>query len=230
MDFNDYDISEIILGKLYLSSLHCRHEEMLLHHLHISVICDLTNLPHLALPKYSGINYHEFYITDDVNNEDSKILAVLGEVADVVYGALFNGLADGDPSLEADASVGAVLVPCNQGISRSATAIIYFLLTLLSTPRHTSKILVGDPDRAGILRIISSTDTNTDVVEAPQQYQQSPLRTLKACFEYVRSRRRIILPNLAFMKILQRYELKLTGQNTVQFGPQGQIYWTPGQG
>ena len=76
-----------------------------------------------------------------------------------------------------------VLICCNQGISRSATVVIYLLM----------------------------------------KYHGM---NLKQAFLFVKSKRRIILPNTHFMHTLVEVEKELyDGVSTLDIGPHGQLYW-----
>ena len=52
----------------------------------------------------------------------------------------------------------------------------------------------------------------------------SPL-SLKAAFQFVKSKRRVVLPNVGFLAQLIESELKLFGSTSLRLGPHGQLFW-----
>ncbi len=116
MQNDDFDESEVSLvplkklpGKLYISgleglSLTCRIKR--------DVIVSLCNVPcNLNAPDRV---HHIFMLQDDANEMDAaKMKAILPKAAEIIHQALIDGKT--------------VLVNCAQGMSRSATVVLYYL-------------------------------------------------------------------------------------------------------
>lgn len=118
---NPEEIQEIIVGRLFIGSYHCRYEEIYLKSLGIERVCDLSGL---ECPQFDGVAYSIFSgIKDSV---DQLLLPTMMEVHDIV-----------NSSKES-----RVLVHCNQGISRSAACVVYCVMRMLDITLHTAFILV----------------------------------------------------------------------------------------
>lgn len=102
------EITEILPNQLYLTGVHCRHEEELLGQLGITVICDLSNQSNL--PQYDGITYYRFSIID---SENENITPIMEEIYQIHQSCREEG---------------RLLIHCMHGVSRSATCAIYCLM------------------------------------------------------------------------------------------------------
>jgi predicted protein tyrosine phosphatase len=105
-----------ITDGLFLSNLESRQSEDVLRILNITTICDLSTLPPFLSkpPKFTGMAIHEYSVLDD---EEADIMPAAMQVHAVIA------------SHRQQAS-GAVLVHCQGGVSRSASAVIYALMKL----------------------------------------------------------------------------------------------------
>jgi predicted protein tyrosine phosphatase len=114
------ELPDEIREGLFLSSLQARQSEDILRLLNITTICDLSTLPPFMSkpPKFFGIKVHEYSVLDD---EEADIMPAATAVLSVIA------------SLRQEAASGAVLVHCQGGVSRSASVVIYALMTLEST-------------------------------------------------------------------------------------------------
>ena len=102
---------------LFLSNLESRQSEDVLRILNITTICDLSTLPPFMSkpPKFSGMVIHEYSVLDD---EEADIMPAATQVLAVIA------------SHRQQPASGAVLVHCQGGVSRSASAVIYALMKL----------------------------------------------------------------------------------------------------
>jgi predicted protein tyrosine phosphatase len=117
MSRDDAEIPDQISEGLFLSNLATRNGEDVLRMFNITTICDLSTLPPFLSkpPKFSGMNVHEFAVLDD---EDADIMPAAKQVLAIIA------------AQREQPSSGAVLVHCQGGISRSASAVIYSLMKL----------------------------------------------------------------------------------------------------
>ena len=107
---------EISAG-LFLSNLESRKNEDVLRILNIATIFDLSTLPPFMSkpPKFSGMVVHEYSVLDD---EEADIIPAAKQLLAVVA------------SQRQQPTSGSVLVHCQGGVSRSASAVIYALMIL----------------------------------------------------------------------------------------------------
>jgi len=110
MSVNPQDADEIVDGLLFLGSRHVRdHELNYWQQKNIKYVIDLSEI--LQLPQYDGIHYEVLHIVDSENEEISKFFEVAHNIIQ-----------------KAQAEHVAVFVHCNQGISRSASVVIAYLI------------------------------------------------------------------------------------------------------
>jgi hypothetical protein len=138
------------------------------------------------------------------DNQSSNILDAASSIFEIACSEVFSETG------------GAVLVHCSQGISRSAAVIIYFLIAC--SVRRPGEILISED--SNMLYVAHATAGDGSSTLVPMEHF-----SLNAAFKYVKSRRRVILPNIGFMKQLQIAEVQLLNRTTVSFGDHGQIYW-----
>jgi hypothetical protein len=117
MSRDDAEIPDQISDGLFLSNLASRYGEDILRMFNITTICDLATLPPFLSkpPKFSGMAVHEFSVLDD---EDADIIPAAKQVLAIIA------------AQREQPSRGAVLVHCQGGVSRSASAVIYSLMKL----------------------------------------------------------------------------------------------------
>lgn len=103
------DRADLVLSRLYISSLRIAENQNILNRLHVTHV--LTVCP-VRPPHYEGITYKLVSISD---SPDHRIDLKFQESFEFIRNALVNG--------------GVVLVHCFQGVSRSASIIIGYLIT-----------------------------------------------------------------------------------------------------
>jgi hypothetical protein len=111
------ELPDEISAGLFLSNLESRKNEDILRILNIAIICDLSTLPPFMSkpPKFSGMTVLEYSVLDD---EEADIMPAAKQVLAVIA------------AQRQQPSSGSVLVHCQGGISRSASAVIYALMVL----------------------------------------------------------------------------------------------------
>lgn len=111
------EISEIMEGSLYLSGWHCRGEELngqcisSLKYRNVEVVFDLSGMTNLM--EEPDIIYRHFSIRD---RKDEKITPIMEKIYEEII-----QIWDKKPSCK-------ILIHCQQGISRSATVVVYLLM------------------------------------------------------------------------------------------------------
>mmetsp|Transcript_31457 Transcript_31457/g.88252 ORF Transcript_31457/g.88252 Transcript_31457/m.88252 type:complete len:170 (+) Transcript_31457:111-620(+) len=155
---NPHELSQI-LSWLYLGSRHARAEEAILKEAGVGLVCDCSKLE--GLPVYDGISY-QFY--DILDCEEADIRPVLDEACEAI-----RGWRDADSLAESRTSV---FVHCNQGVSRSASVILSYLIkhedmTLKEAFLHVKKqrrVIMPNPGFFG--KLIEWEDTHRGVTTA----------------------------------------------------------------
>jgi hypothetical protein len=114
---NPHEIDCILPDRLYIGSLHCRTDAEYLKAKGITHIIDLSSKE--GLPEFEGIKYHILDGVKDGPNQDMT----------PIFTAT-NAICKEALSPSSEEGQGRVLIHCQQGISRSGSAIIYNLMAL----------------------------------------------------------------------------------------------------
>jgi hypothetical protein len=191
------EISEILVGKLYLSSRRGLNDIDYLLKTGITLIVDLSNAH--PPPEIDSIKFIKFTGIVDAPSQD--IQTVFHSVYSIIQEeAIFDEMNCSDSNHQ-----GRVLVCCLHGISRSASVVLYLLMKLSKTINLRPYL---HPESADLFSMYDF-----------------PEISLKTAFKYTKLQRRVILPNSGFMQQLIQEEKALFGASSLTLGPHGQLFW-----